>query len=97
MHSKKLDVCQLAKSETEVAWFKQERIENSKMSLELFLDGMITRQKVDTVQAHEAFRQTLLKKIPNAGSKEDMTTSSGIAVMLSSVTRVARYAIRVPA
>ena len=63
---------------TEVARFELERIEDFKKSLEQLLDGMITRQK-ETIQAREAFQQLLLKKIPGADPKEDMSTSTSVA------------------
>ncbi|KAI9451700.1 Vps5-domain-containing protein [Lactarius psammicola] len=63
---------------TEVARFEQERVEDFKKSLEQLLDGMITRQK-ESIQAREAFQQLLLKKTSSAGSKEDTTTSTGVA------------------
>jgi len=63
---------------TEVARFEQERVEDFKNSLELLLDGMITRQK-ETIQAREAFQQLLLKKTPGADSSEETTASMVVA------------------
>jgi len=45
----------------EVSRFERERIEDFKDALELFLDGMISRQK-ELISAWENFQQTLLKR-----------------------------------
>ena len=52
---------------------------------------MITRQK-ELIQLWEALQQLLLIIIPSAGSKEEPTTSPGIPVMLSAITRVGCHA-----
>ena len=53
--------------------FEQERIEDSKKSLEELLDSLITRRK-EAMRAWVAFQQ---QKIPGADPKEDTTTSMG--------------------
>ena len=58
--------------------FEQERIEDSKKSLEQLLDSLITRQK-ETMQAWEASQQPMLKMIPGTDLKRDTTTSTGVA------------------
>ena len=58
--------------------FEQERIEDSKKSLEQSWDSLITRQ-TETMQSWEAFQQLLLKEILGADLEEDTTTSTGVA------------------
>jgi sorting nexin-1/2 len=54
---------------SEMARFEQERVDDFKISLQSFLDGMITRQK-ELITAWENYQQVLLKRVTASdGSK----------------------------
>jgi len=73
----KLEFDQVSKLvKAEVARFEQERIQDFKDSLQIFLDGMILRQK-ELIAAWESYQQMLLKKVgDNPGVSTPMPVAS---------------------